>query len=125
MLGLMPGMTGQFWCSVGSAIRPMAGLGHEPALLPMGGNGGCGSIAAGQPGLNERLLIPLASREADRPLTANSGQIQPVRSAPTVAVQPIGVGSQQRTLPWQADGMFSEDVRNADPCDVARRSAPG
>ena len=22
-------------------------------------------------------------------------------------------------------GMFSEDVRNADPCDVARRSAPG
>jgi hypothetical protein len=52
--------------------------------------------------INERLLVAIARSKAAIPDSANSGQIQPVRSAPMVAVQPIGVDSQQRTLLWQA-----------------------
>ena len=34
-------MTGQFWCSAGSAIRPMPGLGHQDAFPRTRSNGWC------------------------------------------------------------------------------------
>jgi hypothetical protein len=52
--------------------------------------------------MNECLFVTVAHPRAAVPVSASFGQIQPVRTAPMVVVQAIGVGSQQRTVFRQA-----------------------
>jgi hypothetical protein len=86
LCSLVPSMTGQFWCSVGSAIRPMAGLGHEPALLPMGTNGCCRSKA-------ERRFWSVRQREADTHSVCNFDWL----AAPRRAGSPGRARSERRS----------------------------
>jgi hypothetical protein len=57
MLGLVrlvPGMTGQFWCLVGSAIRPMAGWGMRTRSRGQGRTAGVGSVKGPSRGAEQR-----------------------------------------------------------------------